>query len=176
MADEEVHNITDVLPGHNHAGVATYAGYAHGCRAADCRTAFYEYQAKLAERKRRGEYLDLRYRENQVTLLMGEALERINSERDVQAGGRAEAAPVPGTPSTDKPLLALPGTTLLDCLAGIVDEDGTFTRARFVDHAAGFCARLGIQLHEIGPRLGELIGLGQVQILDLSGVYRVVAA
>jgi hypothetical protein len=60
----EVHNITDVLPGHAHPGAASYSAYAQGCRNFDCLNAFQEYKLRLAERKLSGEYVDRRLREH----------------------------------------------------------------------------------------------------------------
>jgi hypothetical protein len=60
--ETEVHNITDVLPGHSHPGDASYSTYAQGCRNFECLAAFQEYKLRLAERKLSGQYVDRRLR------------------------------------------------------------------------------------------------------------------
>lgn len=52
---------------HSHAGDATYIAYtAMQCRHADCLAAFNEYKLRLAERKLRGDFTDLRLRANRL--------------------------------------------------------------------------------------------------------------
>jgi hypothetical protein len=57
---------------HSHGGDPTYVAYtALGCRHPDCYAAFTEYRERLAERKRRGEYRDMRLRENRLEATLG---------------------------------------------------------------------------------------------------------
>jgi hypothetical protein len=51
------------LDEHNHTGDPTYIAYVHcKCRHPDCKAAAVEYRQRLQERRRRGDWRDLRYK------------------------------------------------------------------------------------------------------------------
>jgi hypothetical protein len=102
----EVHNITNVLPGHNHPGDPSYIMYTEGCRHFDCLTEFTSYKFKLAQRKLTGDYVDLRRRENQLQTAVEQFAEQHRPV--VKEPAQGEAVPAVSEPAalpvgTDNP-------------------------------------------------------------------------
>ena len=100
MAQE--HNVTDVLPGHNHAGPPSYVMYSQSCRGPECLAEFRAYQLRLAARRLRGDFRDLRLRENRIVA----AMEELAAQRPPAPGPE----PAPGEPgqAAERPALPAP--------------------------------------------------------------------
>lgn len=163
---------------HTHGGDPTYIAFVKlECRHPDCRAAFNAYRQRLAERKRMGEYLDMRLMENRVRAAQDEFAERLQSdpvlagqiismlsgvatepaadEREVQPEPRSVA----GTPVAQEPAQPRP-LTVLGCLAELADSDGAIPMFSVSSHMKDICAKLGleplqysaevIKLHEAG--------------------------
>jgi len=164
---------------HTHAGDPTCIAYVKlGCRHKDCLAAFNEYRQRLADRKRMGQFLDMRLTENRVRAAQAEFTERLQSdpalagqivsmlsdvvaadEPNVQPEPRSVAALPSGTPVAQEPAQPLP-PTLLGCLAELADDDGAIPMFSVSSHMKDICAKLGleplqysaeiIKLHEAG--------------------------
>ena len=100
---DEVYNITDPLPGHNHPGDPSYIMYTEGCRHPNCLVAFQDYKLRLAQRKLSGEYVDLRRREHRL---------RVASDQFAEQHRPVDREPVNGGPEpVAREQLALPKAT-----------------------------------------------------------------
>jgi len=83
--DQEVHNITNELPGHTgHAGPPSYLAYTSGkCKHRACYAAYVEYRERLVARRMSGTFKDERYAANKKPITLEDILDRLKNDPEL---------------------------------------------------------------------------------------------